>query len=151
MQTLPPPGAASIVDKILSALDHAHRAGIVHCDIKPANVMVTDGGRVKIMDFGTARVRGPRAGTKDRFTIGTPAYMSPEQVLGREVDGRADLYAVGVVLYRLLTANLPFTGDTAMAVARQHVAHEPTPLQEHRPDLPAWCETILRRALAKSS
>ena len=106
VQALPPASAASLADKILSALDHAHRVGIVHCDIKPANVMVTDGGGIKIMDFGTARVRGPRAGARDRYTMGTPAYMSPEQVLGQDIDGRADLYAVGVVLYRLLTADV---------------------------------------------
>ena len=149
VQALPPASAASLADKILSALDHAHRVGIVHCDIKPANVMVTDGGGIKIMDFGTARVRGPRAGARDRYTMGTPAYMSPEQVLGQDIDGRADLYAVGVVLYRLLTANLPFSGDHALAVARQHIAQEPTPLHVHRQGLPPWCDAILQRALAK--
>src|SRR5262249_52423109 len=75
---------------------------------------------------------------------------SPEQVLGQDVDGRADLYAVGVVLYRMLTANLPFSGDNALAVARQHVAQEPTPPHVHRQDLPDWCGPILQRALAKS-
>jgi len=162
MQALPPIEAASVVDKILSALQYAHGAGVVHCDIKPANVMVIDGGAVKIMDFGTARMREPRTenqepGTgsreprvRSRFTTGTPAYMSPEQVLGQDVDGRADLYAVGVVLYRLLTAKLPFTGANAIAIARQHIAEAPTPLSAHRNDLPGWCATIVERALAKS-
>src|SRR5262249_34999824 len=100
VQALPPASAASLAHKILSALDHAHRAGIVHCDVKPANVMVIDGGGIKVMDFGTAHMRGPRTTNREprtnRYTMGTPAYMSPEQLLGHDVDGRADLYAVGV-------------------------------------------------------
>ena len=150
MQAAPAPTAASIVHKILSALEHAHRAGIVHCDIKPANVMITGGGGIKIMDFGTARMPGPKADTRERITMGTPAYMAPEQVLGHAVDRRADLYAVGVVLYRLLTAKLPFSGASALAVAKQHVAEEPPPVRSHQDDLPDWCDQVLRRALAKS-
>jgi len=147
---LPAPSAASLADTILSALDHAHRAGVVHCDVKPANVMVTESGGIKIMDFGTARVRGAKAGTVNGYAVGTPAYMSPEQVLGQDVDERTDLYAVGVLLYRLLTAKLPFDADRALAVAQQHLTQEPTPLYAHRQDLPDWCEAILQRALAKS-
>jgi eukaryotic-like serine/threonine-protein kinase len=147
---LPATSAASLADKILSALDHAHRAGVVHCDIKPANVMVTESGGIKIMDFGTARVRGIKPGTVNGYAVGTPAYMAPEQVLGRDVDQRTDLYAVGVVLYRLLTAKLPFDADRALAVAQLHLTQEPTPLHAHRQGLPDWCETILQRALAKS-
>jgi serine/threonine protein kinase len=147
---LPAASAASLVDKILSALDHAHRAGVVHCDVKPANVMVTEGGGIKIMDFGTARVRGTKTGTVNGYAVGTPCYMPPEQVLGRDVDERTDLYAVGVVLYRLLTAKLPFDGNRALAVAQQHLTQELTPLYAHRQDLPDWCEAILQRALAKT-
>src|SRR5262249_55043897 len=108
---LAPERAASIAAQVLDALEHAHRAGIVHRDLKPANVMLPEHGGVKVMDFGTARVLGAEHMTTDGYMMGTPAYMAPEQVLGQEVDGRADLYAVGVVLYRLLTADLPFHAD----------------------------------------
>jgi serine/threonine protein kinase len=147
---LPPESAAYLIDRILSALEHAHRAGIVHRDMKPANVMVTEGGGVKIMDFGIARVRGAEQVTVDGRLMGTPAYMPPEQVLGNEVDGRADLYSVGVVFYRLLTAALPFKADTALAMMQQQILEPPAPMHAHRPGLPAWCEAIVQRALAKA-
>jgi len=147
---LPPDRAAYLIDRILSALEHAHRAGIVHRDMKPANVMVTETGGIKIMDFGIARVRGADQATRDGYLMGTPAYMPPEQVLGAEVDGRADLYSVGVIFYRLLTGALPFQADTAIAVLHQQVSDAPAPLSQHRPDLPAWCSAIVERAMAKS-
>ena len=147
---LSPPRAASLSDRILSALEHAHRAGVVHRDMKPANVMVTEGGGVKIMDFGVARVCGGEHMTMNGYVVGTPAYMAPEQVLAQDVDGRADLYSVGVVLYRLLTGTLPFQADTPVAMLHQQIAELPTPLSQHRDDLPEWCETIVQRALAKS-
>src|SRR5438132_317534 len=147
---LAPERAAYVADKILSALEHAHRAGIVHCDIKPANVMITEHGGVKIMDFGTARVRGAEHGSVDGYMIGTPAYMPPEQVLAQEVDGRADLYSVGVILYRLLTGTVPFEADTTFGMVQKHVSEAPMPLRVHREGLPDWCQPILDRALAKS-
>ena len=147
---LPPDRAAYLIDKVLSALEHAHRAGIVHRDMKPANVMVTEMGGVKIMDFGIARVRGAEHMTVDGYMMGTPAYMPPEQVLGQEVDGRADLYSVGVVFYRLLTGALPFKADTAIGMVQKQISDAPTPLNFHRQGLPDWCETVLHRALAKS-
>jgi hypothetical protein len=118
--------------------------------MKPANVMVTDLGGVKIMDFGVARVRGAEHVTMDGLVVGTPAYMAPEQVLAQEVDGRADLYSVGVVFYRLLTGTLPFTGGTPASILHRQVAELPAPLTQHRDDLPEWCEAIVQRALAKS-
>ena len=147
---LPPEHAAYLIDKVLSALEHAHRAGIVHCDMKPANVMVTMDAGVKIMDFGIARVRGAEHATVDGHMMGTPAYMPPEQVLGKEVDARSDLYSVGIIFYRLLTGALPFKADTAIAMVQQQISGEPMPLHAHREGLPEWCEPILRRALAKS-
>src|SRR3954469_18380331 len=144
---LPPERAAYLVDKVLSALAHAHRAGIVHCDMKPANVMVTDHGGVKIMDFGVSRIRGAGDPTTDGYMMGTPAYMPPEQVLGKQLDGRADLYAIGVILYRLLTGTLPFKADTAIGMVQKQISEAPTPLRVYRDSLPEWCETILQRAL----
>jgi serine/threonine-protein kinase len=147
---LPPEQAATIIARVLGALDHAHRAGIVHRDLKPANVMVTVHGTVKVMDFGIAHVTGGQHITLDGYMMGTPAYMPPEQVLGHEVDGRADVYAAGVLLYRLLTAALPFRADTPIAMVQKQVAEAPLPLHEHRQGLPPWCEAVLRRALAKA-
>jgi serine/threonine-protein kinase len=147
---MPPERAAYIADQILSALEHAHRAGVVHRDMKPANVMVTEAGLVKIMDFGIARVRGAEQMTMDGRLMGTPAYMPPEQVLGQETDGRTDLYSVGVVFYRLLTGVLPFTADSALGMLQRQILETPTPIHTHRPDLPAWCDEIVQRALAKA-
>jgi len=147
---LAPADAVRIADSILSALEHAHRGGVVHCDIKPANIMITEHGGIKIMDFGTARVRDAERATIDGYMMGTPAYMSPEQVLGQPIDARADLYAVGVVLYRLLCGTLPFTAETAIATVQQQVSKPPAPLSSHCEGLPGWCEPIVQRALAKS-
>ena len=146
---LAPPQAAQLCVQVLDALAHAHRAGVVHRDLKPANLMVTDGGTVKVMDFGIARVLGTEHYTQSGYMMGTPAYMAPEQVLGRDVDGRADLYAVGVVLYRLLAAQLPFEADTAIAMVQKQLSDAPTPVARVRPDLPDWCSVILERSLAK--
>jgi serine/threonine protein kinase len=122
-----PDRAAYLIDLILSALEHAHRAGVVHRDVKPANVMVTDEGGIKIMDFGIARVLGAEQKTVDFRLMGTPAYMSPEQVMGEEVDGRSDLYSVGVLFYRLISGALPFTADTALGMLQRQIRDTPTP------------------------
>jgi serine/threonine-protein kinase len=145
-----PDRSAYLIDLILSALEHAHRAGVVHRDIKPANVMVSDEGGIKIMDFGIARVLGAEQKTIDFRLMGTPAYMSPEQVMGEEVDGRSDLYSVGVLFYRLLTGALPFSADTALGMLQRQIRDNPTPLHVHRPTLPDWCDQIVQRALAKT-
>ena len=144
-----PVRAAYLVDRLLSALEHAHRAGIVHRDMKPANVMVGHAGAVKIMDFGIARVRGVEHITGDGCMMGTPAYMAPEHVRGEEVDERADLYAVGVILYRLLTGRLPFNADTTVVMLQKQISDPPTALHKYRTDLPPWCESIVQRAMAK--
>src|SRR5687767_10372124 len=147
---LDPPQAAHVVIQILDALTHAHRAGVIHRDLKPANVMVTDTGLVKVMDFGIARMLGGEHFTQTGLMMGTPAYMAPEQVLGKEIDGRADLYSVGVLFYRLLTGTLPFKADTAIGMVQKQISETPTPLRTYRDGLPDWCEVVLQRALAKS-
>jgi eukaryotic-like serine/threonine-protein kinase len=136
--------------QVLDALGHAHRAGIVHRDLKPANLMLTDSGVVKVMDFGLARMAGTEHLTTDGFMVGTPAYMAPEQVLAHEIDGRADLYAMGVVLFRLLTAQLPFKAESGISMAHKQVHDAPTPVRQVRTELPPACEDIIGRALSKS-
>ena len=147
---LEPPQAAHVCILILDALAHAHRAGVIHRDLKPANVMMTHTGVVKVMDFGIARMLGAEHFTHAGYMMGTPAYMAPEQVLGQDIDGRADLYSVGVLFYRLLSRELPFQADTAISMAQKQVADPPTPLGTFRPDLPSWCESVISKALSKA-
>ena len=141
--------AAYLIAQVLDALGHAHRVGIVHRDMKPANLILSESGVVKVMDFGIARMVGTEHLTNDGYMMGTPAYMAPEQVMGNEVDGRADLYGVGVILFRMLTGHLPFKADTAAAMVQKQIKDAPTPLRQFRAELPVWCEQILDRALAK--
>jgi eukaryotic-like serine/threonine-protein kinase len=150
MGALSPQRASELCMQALAALAHAHSMGVVHRDLKPANLMITETGSVKIMDFGIARVAGTEHLTNVGYMMGTPAYMAPEQVMGHEIDARADLYAMGVVFYRLTTAKLPFRGDTPFAMAQSQVNEMPTPVALLRSDLPPWVEQIVARALAKA-
>jgi serine/threonine-protein kinase len=148
---LPPETVAYVVDRILSALGHAHQAGIVHRDVKPANVMLTASGGVKVMDFGVAFMRGANTSGVGGGLLGTPGYMPPEQIRGHGIDGRSDLYAVGVIFYRLLTGAFPFKANTIEEMLRKQLSNLPTtPLNHYRAGLPVWCEQILERALATS-
>ena len=147
---LSPQRAAELCMQSLAALAHAHSMGVVHRDLKPANLMITESGAVKIMDFGIARVAGTEHLTSAGYMMGTPAYMAPEQVMGHEIDARADLYAMGVVFYRLTTGRLPFKGETPFAMAQSQVNDQPTPIGMLRTDLPSWVEQIVSRALAKA-
>ncbi len=139
------------VDGILEALEYSHRAGVVHRDIKPGNVMITTGGKVKVMDFGIARAVSDSSSTVAETTqiIGTAAYFSPEQAKGEQVDSRADLYSTGVVLYELLTGRQPFRGDSPVAVAYQHVSEAPEAPSEVTDKAPRSMDAIVLRALAK--
>ncbi|MFI7438814.1 Stk1 family PASTA domain-containing Ser/Thr kinase [Nonomuraea indica] len=146
-----PERAAELVDGILRALDYSHRGGIVHRDIKPANVMITRAGDVKVMDFGIARAMADSAATMTQTAqvIGTAQYLSPEQARGERVDARSDIYSTGCVLYELLTGQPPFTGDSPVAIAYQHVREEPIPPSQIDPDIPAWADAIVLKAMAK--
>ena len=143
--------AVKYTDGILEALDYSHRAGVVHRDIKPGNVMITPAGTVKVMDFGIARAVSDSSSTVAETTqiIGTAAYFSPEQAKGEPVDARTDLYSTGVVLFELLTGRQPFRGDSPVAVAYQHVSETPVPPTEVNEELPRALDAIVLRALAK--
>ncbi|MGN9837619.1 Stk1 family PASTA domain-containing Ser/Thr kinase [Nonomuraea sp. H19] len=146
-----PERASELVDGILRALDYSHRGGIVHRDIKPANVMITRAGDVKVMDFGIARAMADSAATMTQTAqvIGTAQYLSPEQARGERVDARSDIYSTGCVLYELLTGQPPFTGDSPVAIAYQHVREEPIPPSQIDPEIPQWADAIVLKAMAK--
>ena len=133
---------------ILAALAAAHRQGIVHRDIKPHNVLIGAEGRVKVTDFGIAR-SGASQMTEVGSIIGTAQYLSPEQARGAPVDQTSDLYSAGVVLYEMLTGQVPFTGDTPLEIAMKHLSEVPRPPSEHRPEIPHDLDSIVLRALAK--
>jgi eukaryotic-like serine/threonine-protein kinase len=135
--------------KILDALRFAHRNGIVHRDIKPHNVIVDAEGRVKVTDFGIARA-GTSQMTEVGSIIGTAQYLSPEQAKGAPVDQTSDLYSVGVVLYELLTGNVPFSGDSPVEIAMKHISAIPEPPSTIRPDIPEDLDLVVLRALAKT-
>jgi eukaryotic-like serine/threonine-protein kinase len=144
---LPVAEAADIAEQIARGLGKAHRQGIVHRDVKPANLMVTADGVAKILDFGIATLTGSAA-TPDTHA-GTPSYMSPEQARGEEVDARTDLWSLGVVLYEMLAGRRPFRGEHPQAVRYAHAHEEPPPLAEVRPEAPAELARIVSRLLAK--
>jgi serine/threonine-protein kinase len=147
-----PERSLEIIDGVLRALDYSHQAGIVHRDIKPGNVMVTRNGDVKVMDFGIARAMSDAQSTMTQTAqvIGTAQYLSPEQARGERVDSRSDLYSTGCLLYELLTGRPPFTGDSPVAIAYQHVRENPVPPSRVDPDVPAWADAIVLKAMEKS-
>ena len=146
-----PERALEITDGVLRALDYSHRNGIVHRDIKPANVMVTRSGEIKVMDFGIARAVSDAQATMTQTAqvIGTAQYLSPEQARGERVDARSDLYSAGCLLYELLTGRPPFTGDSPVAIAYQHVTENPVPPSRIDPEIPAWADSIVLKSMAK--
>jgi len=143
--------AVRIIDGVLTALEYSHRAGVVHRDIKPGNIMITKAGQVKVMDFGIARAISDSATTVAQTTaiLGTASYFSPEQAKGESVDARTDLYSSGVVLFEMLTGRPPFRGDTPVAVAYQHVSEAPVKPSSINPKVSPALDTVVVHALAK--
>ncbi|MCV7011479.1 Stk1 family PASTA domain-containing Ser/Thr kinase [Mycolicibacterium madagascariense] len=144
--------AVDVVAEVCAALNFSHQRGIVHRDVKPANVMVGPGGAVKVVDFGIAKAIADSAHsvTQTGAVIGTAHYLSPEQARGDRVDARADVYALGCVFYELLTGTTPFVGDTAVAVAYQHVGREPVPPSMRDGAIPASLDAVVLTAMAKN-
>ena len=134
---------------VAHALAAAHAAGIVHRDVKPGNIMLTDSGQVKVLDFGIAHATRWTPLTEGPVVHGTAEYMAPEQIRGEGADPRSDVYALGVVLYELLVGHPPFHGETPLTVAYRHLEDTPTPVQTERPDVPPALAAVLARALAK--
>jgi eukaryotic-like serine/threonine-protein kinase len=141
--------ALGLGTQVAEGLKEAHKKGVIHRDIKSANIMVTDSGQAKIMDFGLARVRGGTLLTKEGMTMGTVAYMSPEQARGEEVDHRSDIWSLGVVLYEMLAGRLPFRGEHDQAVIYAILKEPPKPLTAGRPEIPASIENVVGKALEK--
>src|ERR671936_419809 len=144
----PPRVAIDYARQILGALRFAHRNGIVHRDIKPHNVLVDGEGRVKVTDFGIARA-GASQMTEAGSIVGTAQYLSPEQAKGTPVDQRSDIYSLGIVLYELLTGEVPFKGDTPVEIAMRHLSTVPEPPSAKRPEVPHDLDLVVMRALAK--
>ncbi len=143
--------ALHFVAQIVRALGHAHSRGIVHRDIKPHNIMVLRDGSVKVTDFGIARLTSAAQATLTQEALGSVHYISPEQAKGSQVDGRSDLYSVGVMLYEMLTGRLPFEGETPVFVAIQHINSIPIAPRELNPDIPEALEAITMKAMAPNA
>jgi serine/threonine-protein kinase len=146
---LPVKTAVSIAQGIAQALDHAHRHGLVHRDIKPHNILITEDGQVKVTDFGIARAASSVTLTQTGIVIGSVHYFSPEQARGQNVEPQSDLYSLGVVLYEMVSGRLPFTGESPISIAMQQIHEQATPLRKINPRVPASLEKVVAKAMAK--
>jgi len=147
---LPVEEAVPIAIQILEGLQHAHEHGVVHRDIKPHNILITKDGRVKVTDFGIARAASEATVTYSGAIVGSVHYISPEQAKGISIGAKSDIYAAGVVLFEMLTGQLPFTGDSPIAVALQHIQNEPKSPNEIVKEIPPELSYVIRRAMAKN-
>jgi tRNA A-37 threonylcarbamoyl transferase component Bud32 len=145
-----PWAAANIAAQVAGALDVAHAAGLVHRDIKPANILLSEDGRVKVGDFGIAKAAESADLTQEGSFVGTAKYLAPEQVESKPVDGRTDLYSLGIVLYEMLCGRVPFEGDSSSATALARLHQDPPRLRQMRPGIPRALEAIAMRLLARS-
>jgi serine/threonine-protein kinase len=146
---LPPAEAMEIAAQIAEGLAFAHERGVVHRDIKPGNIMLPERGQAKIMDFGIARMRAADHKTSTGMVLGTPKYMSPEQIVGTPVDHRSDIFSLGIVLYEMLTGVRLFSGDDVAQIAHNVTQVEPEPPTRLEPDLPSMIDFVVARALKK--
>ena len=145
--SLPFPKACAWVAEIACALGVAHRKGVIHGDVKPANVLITNDGRVKLMDFGMARLASHDTGASP--LLGTPAYWCPEQILGKPQDSRSDLFSLGVVLYEMVTGKRPFDADSLQGICGRVLSSTPLPASQSNPSLPTAFDGVIVRCLAK--
>src|ERR671928_993880 len=148
---LPIERAVQIAEDVARALEAAHRIGLVHRDVKPQNIIVGSGGQVKITDFGIAKSNLSTAMTETGVTFGTADYISPEQARGQPATPQSDIYSLGVTLYEMLTGRLPFSGDSSIAVAMQHVSADPPPPRMYNPRIPPQLESLVLRVLSKDA
>jgi serine/threonine-protein kinase len=148
---LPPERAVGITLKICDALDYIHKHGVVHRDLKPENIMVDADDRIKLIDFGIAGQAGARRLTFAKLTnvIGTPDYISPEQVKGKRGDGRSDIYSLGVMLYEMLTGQVPFRGSNPFAIMNDRLLNNPVPPREANPEISPELQEIIYRAIER--
>jgi len=146
---MPPDYAISLFRQALEGIGHAHTHGIIHRDVKPANMMLTASGQLKVMDFGIARVLGTSRLTRQGNIVGTIDYMSPEAIQGNDVDSRADIYSLGILLYEMVTGRVPFVGDTEFKTMMAHIQEAPPPPRTFMPGLPVHIEHAIMRSLAK--
>ncbi len=146
---LPLPEVLGVVEQVGSALQYAHRHGVVHRDVKPANVMIEDSGWALVCDFGVARAFGSVSLTQTGASLGTPRYMSPEQFEGQPVDGRCDQYSLAILVWEALTGGVPFTGDSLGELIRKHLLEPPPRLIEVKPEIPERVSAAVYRAMSK--
>ncbi len=149
-QPLPPAQAVDIAAQIAEGLAYAHEHHVIHRDIKPANIIITPRGRAKIADFGIARMRTHEARTQTGVIMGSPRYLSPEQVVGKRADFRSDIFSLGVILYQCLTGAAPFAGEGLSALMYQITNHDPAPPSSINPQVPVMLDYIMAKVLAKS-